>query len=964
MARSPQSAPAPRLVGRRDELSAVRRALTVLDGGRFTVLALSGEPGIGKTCLLDAVAQLAAERGDLVLRGRSAEVERELPFGLWRDALAEHLEELGPQRVERLTGELADELAVLAPAGAIDLGGLQDERYRTHRAVAALLDGLAATRPVVVTLDDVHWADDASLELVAHLLHRPPRGRVLLALALRPAPAHPRLAAALTAAQRDGLVTELTLETLTPDDARALLGDDLPDPVRDAICARGGGNPFFLGELVREHTAGRAPVPAAGGVPRGAAAVLGQEIAALPEQARTLALGAAVSGDPFELDVAAAAAQLDGDVVLDALDTLVQSTLVVELGAGRRYGFRHPLLREALYASASAGWRLGAHERVAAALRERGEPAAEQAHHLERSARVGDHEAITVLARAARQAAPRAPGTAAAWFGAALRLLPASPETAGERLELLMGRAQALAATGDLPQALEALGETLALVPPDQGLVRTRLVAACAMAEQLLGRHEAAHRRLLAALSDLGDQSGSLAAADLQVELAADALYESDFSATRDWARRALETAKAHDEPALVVLAGALLCWGHHGLGDGVAAQAACAEAAQALDALPDEALAGRLDAAHYLGFAEFFCEHYDDAIRHMRRGIGVSRAVGQGQFVIPMTIGLAHALEVRGRLGEAVEHAEAAVDGARLAGNPQVLCWSLTALTWISALAGDLPGARHAGTEAVSLLGGLDESVLSSATRVHVAAAQLETGEPERCLEAMTLAGAPEFAGVEPGRRAWLYAILARAELAVGHREAAGEWVRRGEQTAAGLGLPYAQASVRYAAAALAVDEDPARAAELAREGAELAVEVGAVVQAGRARTLVGRAAGLAGDRTGAVAELQRAEAELAACGATRLRDEAARELRRLGERAGARRRRGTASGGLDSLSGRERQVAGLVADGHTNREVAAELFLSEKTIESHLSKVFEKLGVRSRAEVAQTVGEARARE
>ena len=99
-----------------------------------------------------------------------------------------------------------------------------------------------------------------------------------------------------------------------------------------------------------------------------------------------------------------------------------------------------------------------------------------------------------------------------------------------------------------------------------------------------------------------------------------------------------------------------------------------------------------RLDAPYYLGFAEFFCEHYDDAIRHLRRGIGVSRAAGQGQFVIPMTIGLAHALEVRGRLGEAVEHAEAAVDGARLAGNPQVLCWALTAKAWISALAGDLP--------------------------------------------------------------------------------------------------------------------------------------------------------------------------------------------------------------------------------------------------------------------------------
>ncbi len=962
MAGSAQPALAPRLVGRRDELSAVQWALAELNEGRSTVLALSGDPGIGKTRLLDELAALATERGYLILRGRAAELEHELPFGLWRDALAAHLEELGPQRVERLAGELADELAVLQQ-GAIAPAGLQDERYRTHRAVGDLLDGLATARPIVVALDDVHWADDASLELIAHLLHRRPSGRVLLALALRPAPAHPRLDAALIAAQRDGHVADLRLTTLAPEDARALVSDTVPEPIRAAICARAGGNPFFLGELVREHVAGRVPVPPRPGVPPGAAAVLGQEIAALPEHARTLALGAAVSGDPFELDVAAAAAQLDGDEMLEALDTLVASTLVSELGSGRRYGFRHPLLREALYASASAGWRLGAHERVAALLRDRGANAAELARHLERSAKVGDQAAIDVLAEAARQAAPRAPGTAAAWYGAALRLLPPTPEAAPRRLEFLMGRAQALAAIGDLPAALDVLGETLALVPADQLAVRTRLVAACAMAEQLLGRHEAAHARLRAALAQVGDAPDSIPAADLQVELAADALYGSDFAATLRWSSNALATARERGETALAAKAGALVCWGHLGLGDAAAAQDARTDAAAALDVLPDEVLAMRLDAAHYLGFAEFFCEHFDDAIRHLKRGLDVSRASGQGQFVVPMTIGLAHSLEVRGRLAEAVELAEAAVDGARLAANPQTLCWALTAQAWITALAGDLPAARHAGTEAVALLGGLDESVLSAATRVYVAAAQLETGEPERCLESMSLAGAPEFAGVEPGRRAWLYAILARAELAVGRHDAASEAVARGEQTAEGLGLPYAQASVRYAAAAVALEQDAVRAATLAGEAAVLASEVGAVVHAGRARTLAGRALGMAGDRDAALAELQRAEAELAGCDATRLRDEAARELRRLGQRTTARRRRGTATGGLDSLSGRERQVAELVGAGHTNREIAAELFLSEKTIESHLKRVFEKLGVKSRAEVAQAVGEARAR-
>ena len=128
-------------------------------------------------------------------------------------------------------------------------------------------------------------------------------------------------------------------------------------------------------------------------------------------------------------------------------------------------------------------------------------------------------------------------------------------------------------------------------------------------------------------------------------------------------------------------------------------------------------------------------------------------------------------------------------------------------------------------------------------------------------------------------------------------------------------------------------------------------------MIQAGRARTLAGRAAD---DEVG-VPLLERAEAELGGCGAVRLRDEAARELRRRGVKTGARRRRSAGGDGLAGLSGREREVADLVSLGRTNKEIAAELFLSEKTVESHMSRLFGKLGVRSRAEVAEAVGRER---
>src|SRR4051812_42164439 len=955
-------------------------------------LAFSGEPGIGKTRLLRELRARAHARGVLWLAGSAAELERELPFGVWVDALAEHSEGLGPERLERLVGDQVGELAAVLPGLGGTPAGLQDERYRTHRAVRALLEALAQRHPLVLALDDLHWADEASLELVAHLLRRPVRAPLLLALAFRPAPVRVLLAGALAGGERDGTLTEHPLSALSRSDAETLLGEGVPGPVREAIYAEGGGNPFFLEQLAREHAAGRRDGPvsagaAAGGVPRAVARALAMEIAALSEPGRLLAQGAAVAGDPGDLDLAIDAAGLDPVEALDALDELLAGALLAGTDVPRRYRFRHPLVRNAIYDTTTEGWRIAAHGRAAAALTDRGGSLPARAHHLERCARPGDAAALEVLVEAARHAAARAPATAADWFAAALRLLPGTPETAFRRLELLVGRAQALAATGELEHALQALADALALVGPELAPVRARLVAGCAMCENLLGRHAAAHARLLGALSELGDP-GSAAAADLEVELAADAIYDSDFTAVREWARRARATALAIDAPPLAALAAALECFAELGLGRTAEAQALQVEAAGRFDGLDDGALAGRPDAAYYLGFAEFFCERYDEAIRHLRRGIAVSRASGQGQFVIPMTIGLAHALEVRGRLAEAAEHADAAVEAARLLGNRQMLCFALTADAWVNAIHGAIPRARASGAEAMALLDGLDESVLSRSTLVHVAAARLEAGEPESCLSAMSAGGAPEFADVEPGRRAWLYAVLARAELALGRAGAAESWVMRGEAAAEGLTLPYAEAAVLCARALVALDGAPVQtngdarrkpaatarglstaavaasetgaALAAATRAAELADSVGAVIQAARARTLAGRALA-ASDRAAAVALLERAESELAACGALRLRDEAARELRRLGRRSGARRRRATGGEGLASLSGREREVAELVALGRTNREIAGELFLSEKTVESHMSRVFAKLGVSSRAEVAEAVGRER---
>ena len=185
---------------------------------------------------------------------------------------------------------------------------------------------------------------------------------------------------------------EHALGALSFADAEALLGADVPGPVRGEIYEAGGGNPFFLQQLARQHAAGRsvAAEPAGGGVPRAVARALEQEIAALSEDGRRLAQGAAVAGDPVDLDLAMAGRRAARRATaLEALDELLAGALLTGTDVPRRYRFRHPLVRLAIYDSAAEGWRIAAHGRAAAALAERGGSLAARAHHLERCARPG-----------------------------------------------------------------------------------------------------------------------------------------------------------------------------------------------------------------------------------------------------------------------------------------------------------------------------------------------------------------------------------------------------------------------------------------------------------------------------------------------------------------------------------------------------------------------------------------------
>jgi DNA-binding NarL/FixJ family response regulator len=947
-------------------LDSLTAALDELRSPGARWIAIRGEPGTGKTRLLAELSARARARDFLALVGRGAEMERDLPFGVWVAALDDHVARLGPERVKALVGDRVSELAYVLPSAGADPppGGIQDERFRAHRAVRALLQQLAARQPLVVVLDDIQWADEASLELIVHLLRRPAPARILTALAFREGQLPAPVLAALEAAARDTGVRELWTKPLSATEADLLMGERLPTAVRQEVYRQSGGNPFYVQELARVWPA-PAELPltrdAPVGVPASVSAALRQEIAGMDEHARRLAWGAAVVGDPADLDLAATVAGLSDAQALAALDELVARDVLRPTTVPRRYGFRHPIVRRAVYEASGEAWRLGAHARAAEALAARPSALAARAHHIERSAREGDEAAAAVLVQAARQASPRAPAVAARWLSAALRLLPDRPEEDGEhRLGMLGELAIAQAATGHQADALDTLLEALRRVP-EQSELRVRLVAACASCENALGRHGAAHARLLDALAALAD-GGSAGGAALQVELAADALYDSDFGAMREWGGAAAQTAATLGDPRLLAVAEALVCFAEYGLGRSEPAASARVASAGGLDALPDEQLAGRLDLPYYLGFAEYFCESYADAARHFRRGIALAREVGHGQFLVPMMVGLAQALERLGRLREAFGIAEAAVEASRLSGNRQALGFALVAEAWTAAELGDVDRARASAEEAVALVDSLDESVLTRATQAHVGVIWLEIGEPALCLEQLRAAGLPDFPKIEPGRRGWLYTVLARVELEYGDTTAAADWLARADATIGGLALPLAEAWVHHARALLRLAQgDAPRAAQLALEAAARADAVHAPVPAARCLMLAGVASAEAGEIEESLRLLTRARRDLAAHEATRYHDEAARHLRRLGRRVPGRSRRAGGARGLGMLSGRELEIVERVALGCTNRQIAEQLFLSPKTVEGHLTSAFTKLGVSSRAEVAEAVGRSR---
>jgi DNA-binding NarL/FixJ family response regulator len=963
--------PAEQVVGRAGELGLFEQVLDELDRGGSGALELVGEPGIGKTRLLRELGARADRRGHLVLSGSATEFERDLPFSVFVDALDEYLEGLEPGRLAVLDNDVQAELAHVFPSLSTLAGGrgvaLQHERYRSHRAARALLERLAAAQPLVLVLDDFHWADPASGELLGALLRRPPPGAVLIAFAVRPRQMSEPLTAALERAQREALLIRLELGALTFGEAREFVGDSVDSAEAAALYQESGGNPFYLEQLTRwlnpaaEGIAGVAEMSASIGVPPGVAAALTEELALLSEDARRLVEGAAVAGDPFEPELAAAAATTCEAAAMQAVDELLQLDLVRATDVPRRFRFRHPLLRRAIYDAIPGGWRLEAHERCARELAVRGATASARAHHIERSAREGDLAAVAVLREAGGAAARLAPASAARWFAGALRLLPQTAP-AQERVELLLARADALAATGHFADSHQALLEGLATVPDDSIALHTRLTTACARMEHRLGQYRQARTRLVSALDGL-PQPASGESIALLIELALNDFYRANYQSMHGWADRAVSAAEVVGDASLTAAALAMPALADAMTGAGQRSQFHRAAAAALVDSLSDDELSRRLDAAVWLAAAELYLDLYPDADAHASRALTLARATGQGELFLVLYQILGRAWYVRAKLAEATELLDGAIEATRLLGTTQALAGNLFNRSVVALAVGDLDIALTTAQESVELARDLEEGFVAAWAAVRLAWVLFETGQPAQAAELLRGAGGGDELTLIPGGwRTHCLELLTRCWLAVGRREEAERAAVCAAAVAAAAHLPLAAAWADRANAAIALyDGDPARAAALALASAAAAEEVEAPIEAALSRTLAGRALAQAGQVDRAVAELQRAAEDLHTCGALRYRDQAERELGKLGHRTHRRTRPGNSDAtGLESLTERELQIARLVVDRKTNPEIAAELFLSQKTVETHLRNIFRKMDVSSRVALARAVERA----
>jgi DNA-binding CsgD family transcriptional regulator len=896
------------LLGRESECEAIDRLLDGTSESRSGTLVVRGEAGIGKTALLQHAVSRA--EGMRVLTSAGIEAEAELPFAglhqlLWPIIdLADELPEVQSHALRGAFGLSADRV---------------EDRFLVSVAVLGLLTAAADAQPLLCVIDDAHWLDGASADALVFVTRRLHADPIAVLIGAREGDARHFEAPGLP---------ELSLAGLRGAQAAALLDSDLPAVVREELVGVTGGNPLALLELpaalTEDELAGRAPLRLDLPLNERIEHAFLARVAPLADDARRMLLLAAAD-DSSEVGTLLRAAEGVG-IGPDALDAVERAGLLS--ADGPRVRFRHPLLRSAVYRAAGFAERRAAHQALAASL-DQDADADRRAWHRAAAATAPDDGAAEALARTADHAASRGGHTAAARALERAAELDSDPQRRALRLVAAAG-SSALAGR---------VGHAVALL--DRAEPDLRDPIARGMAMRVRGMASMAIGRPADAYAMLADAARTVLPADrpaglgLLMRACMAAAVSGDPGAIHGMLAE-LDTEPRTDAerfPSLLMNGISRLI-----AGDAAAGVASIEEAL----ALADDIEV--VEQVQQAGGGAIFLGDWVRARRYFDRATVLARDHG-AIALLSETLGLRALIALwERRLADAAADADEAVRLADDIGAGNARALPVTVLAWLAGLRGDDEECRRHADEVLAL--SLERGLALPAGLATWALAQLDlaSGRWDEALLRLTA-----IEEVRPGFGHPFLPVLSswdRLEAAVhaGHPDVAERTLARFAPWAEVAGATWAVPVLADCRALLARPD----AADAHFEAAIEAVDRAGPLDRARIHLHYGEYLRRERRRIDARVHLRAAFDGFEWLGAAPWAERALRELRATGEKA---RKRHLSP--LAELTPQELQVARLVAEGATNKAVASQLFVSPKTVEYHLRKVFAKLGISSRMEL-----------
>jgi DNA-binding CsgD family transcriptional regulator len=916
----------PPILERGTELGELREAVSDVCAGTGRLVVIEGAAGAGKTRLLAAAAEDASARGLRVLRASGTELEREFAFGVVRQLFEPPVAAASPSvRRQLLAGAAAPAGQVLAPSGAAH----PDSVFVTVHALYWLAANLAVRTPLLLAVDDLHWADEASARSLAYLARRLTDTPSALVVTFRPdEPSAPTEAIDALRAQPDAVT--IVPQPLTQAAVGTVVRARVPeadDEMYDAFHAASSGNPFYLQELLRAFAGGG--LQSADAVREASVPALGdrvmRRIGRVDPAAPALAGAMAVVGDRAPLSLAAAVAGMD---VLTA-SRLARSLVRIEVLASEDpVAFVHPLIRRSVYDTLTRAERDAAHSAAAAHLEAAGAPTQEIAVHLAalRPAR-SERTAATLMAAAEESLARAAPEAAVYWLRRAL----AEDAPAPSQGLLLFRLGEAEMAVRD-PAAEGHLRHALALAGGDDAL-RTRVAAALAELLVTTGRWDAGVGVAQSTLDRIRGRQPGLAL-ELEAIRAATLVYDPQLTKAFQRDRRRLERLAQGD------------AWPARALAALLAAAAAVVDGdARGVARLAKHSLeGGRLLERNAGGWSSAQVLHALVCVDELDWALAaceqVETAGRRSGSLVGMLTGGGYQGYVHARRGELADAEAVLRPLAEIAVQISMDMWVVTGFFMLVDAMLERPSLDDIAKDVETYK--LEPEFLATAG----GALLLETRgrlRRRRGDHAGALADLRQCA--ETNASTWPSPCHSpwRSELALalpaGEDDDARALVDEELALARATGLARPTGVALRAAGLVCGGED---GVGLLRESAAVLGRCDASLE--RARSLVELGAALRRRSQRAQAREPLAEGmDLARrCGADRLATRAADELRA----AGARPRRAAVSG-IDALTASELRVARLAALGQPNEAIAQELYVSRKTVETHLSHVYAKLGL-----------------